>query len=70
MSRRKSGLSDMQTFTIRTSSPALAKRFRDYCYAHGLIMGAMIEEMMVEFLVNKGIVASREALEIEDVLER
>lgn len=68
MSRRKSGQADIQSFTFRTMSPSVAQRFRDYCYQNRLIMGAVIEDLIAEYLVRTGCVADRQSFEIEDSL--
>lgn len=70
MSKRKSGLMSIETFTFRTSSTVVARRFRDYCYKNGLVMGVALEKMMVDYLISEGVVESEEAIRVEEALTK
>lgn len=70
MSKRKDGLQNIELFTFKTTSPVVARRFRDHCYKKGLIMGAAFERMMIDYLIRVGDVESEESIRIEEALTK
>lgn len=58
---------DMMSFTLDV---VVATHFRNYCRRNHLVMGGILEDAVIDFLIEQGEIESRESLAVEKALTK
>lgn len=68
MVRKLSKANNSQAFYFTTSTRSLSRRFRVYCMENELVLSAVIEDAMMEYLIKRKKAKTKEEFDIEDSL--
>lgn len=70
MARSLRKTTNIRLFSFTTELESTARKFRDYCHREGYIIGSVLDDAIVNYLIEKKVVLNREVLENEEKMNK